>query len=97
MAEELTVGILAYGSLINEPGIELEQLIVNRINCETPFEVEFARLSKTRGNAPTLIPVKEGEGSKVPAQILVLKEGTALKEAHDILWRRETIPGLNSP
>lgn len=37
------VGILAYGSLIDNPGTEIKQVVVRRIeNVETPFEVEFA-------------------------------------------------------
>lgn len=48
-----TVGILAYGSLIEEPGKEIEPRIIRRINdIETPFPIEFARSSKSRGGAP---------------------------------------------
>lgn len=66
------VGILAYGSLIEEPGVEIEPLIVERQQgIETPFPVEFARSSDTRQGAPTLVPVDQG-GSLVPAEVLVL-------------------------
>lgn len=84
-----SVGILAYGSLIDEPGIELEPLITQRIACQTPFSVEYARISKTRDFAPTLIPVKD-EGSTVNAVILVLEPSLSLDDAKSMLWRRET-------
>jgi hypothetical protein len=51
------IGILAYGSLIDNAGEEIAPLIVERIECFTPFKIEFARLSSTRSNAPTLVPV----------------------------------------
>lgn len=82
------LGILAYGSLINNPGEEIKSLEIDRIKCVTPFKVEFARKSSTRGNAPTLIPVNEG-GGYVNAVIIVLKQGTELAKAKSILWRRE--------
>jgi len=82
------MGILAFGSLINDPGQEILELESCRIDCETPFKVEFARISSTRGNAPTLIPVKEN-GSSVRATIIVLRDGIDLNEAKDILYRRE--------
>lgn len=85
------IGILAFGSLITEPGIEIINSELDRINCITPFKIEFSRISSTRGNAPTLIPVKNDEkGSKVNAVILVLKSNITLQEAKDMLWRRET-------
>lgn len=85
-----TIGILAYGSLIEDPGIELSPLIVERkTEVETPFCIEFARSSSSRCNAPTVIPVENG-GSRVKATILVLKTGVTLQQAEDLLWRRET-------
>ncbi|MEO7989260.1 MAG: hypothetical protein ABI663_06945 [Chryseolinea sp.] len=84
----LKIGILAYGSLIDNPGDELQPLITNRIICETPFKVEFARVSSTRDNAPTLIPVSEG-GRTIKAQILVLNEALTTDQAKSMLWRRE--------
>lgn len=84
------VGILAYGSLIDNPGTEIKQVVVRRIeNVETPFEVEFARQSSHREGAPTLVPVDMG-GARVCSVILVLDEGITLQEAESILWRRET-------
>lgn len=85
-----TVGILAYGSLIEDPGIEISPLIVERrTGVETPFRIEFARSSSSRSNAPTVIPVESG-GSHVQATILVLDANVTLQQAEDLLWRRET-------
>lgn len=85
-----TVGILAYGSLIEDPGDEIEPLILERrTEVETPFQIEFARSSSTRNGAPTVIPVALG-GSRVRGTILVLKADVGLTRAEDLLWRRET-------
>ena len=59
-----SVGILAYGSLIADPGVEIGPLIVRRIETLTPFSVEFARFSATRGGAPTAVP--HSSGKRVP-------------------------------
>ena len=87
--KKYVLGILAFGSLIDNPGKEISELETNRIKCETPFNVEFARISSTRGNAPTLIPVEDG-GKKVKADIIVLKSDTNIESAKSILWRRES-------
>jgi hypothetical protein len=87
MANE--VGILAFGSLISEPGAEIAEATV-RIAKDilTPFRVEFARRSGvTRAGAPTLVPVLDG-GSPMKARLLVLNVSS--DEAKDRLWRRET-------
>lgn len=86
MAKKL--GLLAYGSLVGEPGPELEEVTKEIIeHIVTPFPVEFARLSTSRSKAPTLVPVKEG-GAQVPAVIFVMD--TTLEDAEHRLWRRET-------
>lgn len=82
------IGILAYGSLIDDPGGEIEPYIIKRIEIETPFPVEFARSSRTRDGAPTLVPVSQG-GSTVHAVILVLDREVSESQARDMLWRRE--------
>src|SRR5438046_945771 len=41
----MSVDILAYGSLIADPGIEIRPLIQAHIPTTTPFPVEFARWS----------------------------------------------------
>lgn len=83
------IGILAFGSLIEDRGRELESLVVEEREVVTPFSVEFARTSRTRDGAPTLIPVACG-GAPVAARLLVLREGTSKEQAQDVLWRRET-------
>lgn len=82
------VGILAYGSLIVDPGVEIEPLISRRIETLTPFPVEFARFSVARGGAPTVVPYESGK--RVSAAVLVFEDGVAFDEARDLLWRRET-------
>ena len=85
-----SLGILAYGSLIEDPGVELEPLISERISSiETPFNVEFARSSRSRDGAPTVVPV-EYFGAPVKAVILVLNEDVDINSAKNMLWRRET-------
>lgn len=90
MDKSRQLGILAFGSLILDPGIEIGPRVVKRIKVKTPFAVEFAKYSRgTRAGAPTLSPVTRG-GAPVNAMILVLKEGISGEEATDMLWRRET-------
>ena len=84
------IAILAYGSLIEDPGKEIKALVCERISgFQTPFSVEFARSSKSRDGAPTLVPVEDG-GAPVRGAILVLDAGVEVYQAEDLLWRRET-------
>ena len=80
-----SVGILAYGSLIGDPGSEIGSKIVEVIDCCTPFKVEFARKSSGRSNAPTL--VRFNKGGCVCGKVLVVD--LDLQEAYDCLYRRE--------
>lgn len=82
------VGILAYGSLISNPGPELGPRIRQVVPRETPFRVEFARKSRKRSWAPTLIPVKSG-GAQVQAVLLVLDSSVSTEAATHMLYRRE--------
>jgi hypothetical protein len=84
------IGILAYGSLIANPGWEIQKY-TERVMCciETPFAVEYARRSENRAFAPTLVPVPKGKGIPVQAAIFVLKGGTIMQLAYNILYRRE--------
>ena len=83
------VGILAYGSLLEEPGGELAPLIIERIpGTQTPFRIEFFRSSPMRGGAPTVVPV-ENAGAAVRGSVLVLRESVSIEDARDLLWRRE--------
>lgn len=89
-APKRSVGILAYGSLSSDPGQEIRPLISRKVTgVKTPFAVEFARKSRTRGGAPTLVPVSTG-GASVKATILVLEDHVSEVEATDMIWRRET-------
>jgi cation transport regulator ChaC len=86
-AEKPTVGILAYGSLIENPDKEIIEVRTRTIdNVETPFNVEFARSSTKRGGAPTLVPVT-GFGTPVTAKIIVVD--TTVDDAVHRLYRRE--------
>ncbi len=82
------IGILAYGSLKADPGVEIHPLVIDRIETLTPFPVEYARPSATRGGAPTVVPYSIGH--QVKAKVLILTEAVSLTEAHNLLWRRET-------
>jgi hypothetical protein len=89
VVDQLTtrIGILAYGSLINDPRWELRAATTGiTLDVLTPFRIEFARSSGSRGGAPTLAPVDSG-GAKVKAIIYAvgLDEGSAA----DVLYRRE--------
>lgn len=84
---KLKVGILAYGSLITDPGPEIGPQIRMRIKLQTPFPVEYGRLSQKRGGAPTLVP--HPHGAPVSGEILVLDDSVSIDEACHMLWRRE--------
>ena len=82
-----TVGILAYGSLMDDPGEEIAGATIRTAaDILTPFSIEFARRSKSRGGAPTLVPVAHG-GSPVLGRVFVLD--VPEEEATNRLWRRE--------
>ncbi len=84
------IGILAYGSLVTDPGDEIRNALDYRIEgVSTPFCVEYARTSTTRANAPTLVLVPKGIGSQVNGVILVLKTTITEEEAKNMLYRRE--------
>ncbi len=83
-----SVGILAYGSLVGDPGPELSPLIITSISSDTPFGIEYGRKSQTRGNAPTLTIV-ENVGVKVNAKVLILDPKVNLQAAKNMLYRRE--------
>jgi hypothetical protein len=81
------VGILAYGSLITSPGREIEGATVSKKSSVlTPFNVEFARSSRSRSGASTLVPVSNG-GAQVNATIFEVS--VPRKEARNIFYRRE--------
>ena len=79
--------VLAYGSLIADPGSELAAVTIGlKRGVLTPFPVEFARTSQKRCGAPTLVPVENG-GARVRA--IIFKVNVAEKVAIDIVYRRE--------
>jgi len=83
----IVIGILAYGSLIDNPGEEIASVTVEKVTgIRTPFGIEYARSSRRRGGAPTLVPVAEG-GLHVEATLFRLD--ASVREATDILYRRE--------
>jgi cation transport regulator ChaC len=86
----MAVGILAYGSLLDDLGEELSALIVRRTDgLRTPFSVEYARSSRTRDGAPTLVPVLNG-GSSLVAALFELDPHIDVVSARTLLFRRES-------
>ena len=82
------IGILGFGSLIDQPGAEIAAIEIpgeRKRDVLTPFPIEFARSSRTRAGAPTLVPHRNG--GRVRGQIIVLE--TDESYARDCLWRRE--------
>jgi hypothetical protein len=86
----MTVGILAFGSIVDDPGDEIVRAESARIEgITTPFQVEFARSSRTRDGAPTLVPVKSG-GSAIRSWLIVLDRSVDEQSARDMVYRRES-------
>jgi len=84
-------GILAYGSLLADPGDFVAWATERRIDgVMTPYEVEYAHANCRRAGAPTLVPVPDGKGARVLAYILVVRPDMEGEAAADILYRRET-------
>jgi len=81
-----SVGILAYGSLIADPGDEILAIRTRTTeDITTPFPVEYARSSAGRGGAPTLFPFEHG--CPVKSQLFLVD--TSVEDATDRLYRRE--------
>lgn len=86
----MTIGILAYGSLLDDPGEALAHVTVQVLDvAATPFAVEFGRSSRSRDGAPTLTRV-EDQGAPVPAGVFVLDPSLDLVGARTLLYRRES-------
>ncbi|MGE5529654.1 MAG: hypothetical protein ACM3X6_11010 [Patescibacteria group bacterium] len=87
------LAVYGYGSLLVDAGSDLQPLIVERIPHPSPRPVEYARLSRSRGNAPAA--AFTDMGGIVTGQILVLDlpdtEETRDKVSHS-LWLREGRP-----
>jgi len=86
----MRLAILAFGSLVDNPGEDLAPVIVERQwGALTPFHVEFAHASALRDGAPTLAPVTSG-GATVEAVLLILRDSLSIEAACDFLYARET-------
>lgn len=86
----MTVAILAYGSLLGDAGPELESVIEDEaIEGQTRFPVAFARFSTSRAGAPTLVRVNPPQGVAVGAAVLRLAPSVGVREAREMLFRRE--------
>lgn len=84
----MAVGIIAFGSLLTNPGWEIAAATAYHAHgLVSPFPVEFARSSRNRDGAPTLVPCDAG--SQVECSVIVLEDGMVLEEARDLLFRRE--------
>jgi len=82
------LGMLAFGSLVKDPGPVLDALTMTRFKTKTPFPVEYGRISGiTRGGAPTV--VRHQAGGPVAAEVLVLRPEVTFGKARNALWNRE--------
>jgi hypothetical protein len=79
-----TVGILADGSLIGDPGPAAT--LRTKQSVETPFIVEFVRTGSRRRGAPTSVRV---DGVGIPVIGTVFGLDLLESEATNCLWRRE--------
>lgn len=84
------VAVLAYGSLLYQPGPELALVIAGREPCRTPFPVEYGRASARWGGGPVLVP--HPAGGPVMGALLHLAPGVPLGDAVAMLARREGLP-----
>ncbi len=85
------IAVLAYGSLIHQPGAGLALLIASVEPCRTPFPVEYGRASRRWHGGPVLVPHERG--APVDGALLMLADDVDLGTAVDLLAARE---GLES-
>lgn len=85
------LAILAYGSLLHQPGPGLRAVIVGSDPCRTPFPVEYGRASSGWGGGPVLVP--HPRGGPVDGALLLLADGVDLGMAVDLLADREGLDG----
>lgn len=85
------IAVLAYGSLIREPGTGLAMVIAGVEPCRTPFPVEYGRASRRWHGGPVLVPHERG--GLVDGALLLLADDVDLGTAIDLLAARE---GLES-
>lgn len=70
MNETEHIAILAYGSLIWNPGDEIKQHTISVLDVICPFKIEYARKSSTREDAPVLVKLSDEPG-KTNAKLFV--------------------------
>jgi hypothetical protein len=85
------IAIMAYGSLLYEPGAGLAMVIVDRRPCATPFPVEYGRASRRWGGGPVLVPHERG--GPVEGALLLLGGDVDLGTAVELLAEREGLSG----
>jgi hypothetical protein len=95
MLDKPHIGILAYGSLLADPGTEIAEAKVAEIDTTTPFSVEYARSSGGRDEAPTLVPVPVAVGQPVQAKIFMMDTDLSEQEIKNRLYRRELGPNAD--
>lgn len=84
------IAVLAYGSLLDEPGPGLAALVTGRRPCRTPFGVEYGRASRRWGGGPVLVP--HPRGAPVQGALLDIATGVALGAVVEALATREGLP-----
>ena len=85
------IAVLAYGSLIRQPGAGLALVIASVEPCRTPFPVEYGRASRRWHGGPVLVPHERG--APVDGALLLLADDVDLGTAVELLAARE---GLES-
>ena len=85
------VAVMAYGSLLYDPGPDLGPLVQERIPRRTPFPVEYGRVSAKWGGGPVLVP--HPDGGRVEGALLVLTPACDLGRAVEALRVREGLAG----
>ena len=84
------VAVLAYGSILADPGPVLGPMVAEVVPARTPFPVEYGRASARWGGGPVLVP--HPDGGPVDGALLVLARGLGLGRAVDALAEREGAP-----
>jgi hypothetical protein len=85
------IAIMAYGSLLYQPGAGLTMVIAGREPCPTPFPVEYGRASRRWGGGPVLVP--HDRGAPVDGALLLLSPDVDLGTAIELLAEREGLEG----
>jgi hypothetical protein len=91
------VAVFAYGSLIDDPGQNLRCHITCKVDWKSPRPVEYARRSRSRGCALTL--VFHNNGGIVQGKLLITdlentQENT--RQVREWVWLREGKPTCDS-